>query len=171
MCTDGVDSVVELAKENIKSSVAMSNNDSIEDESGNCGDDITDMYNIGRSKVKARKYLWGDGSLCNELKCLNNGDNKYTHFDIILVSDCVLPKLYPIKPLVEAIDELSSKTTVTYMSYEYRYFPEYDPKEFFINAVKERGFEVRTVPLEEQHPIYSVDDIEIWEVKRISNAS
>jgi hypothetical protein len=197
VCTDGIDSVVELARENIESTVNnlssevetkeygekksiemnMENKNKKETIPTTCNDGI---YEIGQSQIKARKYLWGDGTLVNELKNINydndgNGDNEgdnkvaqhsHNHYDIILVSDCVLPKLYPIEPLVDAIDELAGPDSVAYLSYEYRYYPEYDPKEFFVGLASDKGLEVRTVPLEEQHPIYSVDDIEIWEIRR-----
>lgn len=180
VCTDGIDSVVDLARENVENTIKdlvplkessvtkekMTNNESVvkttcASESESSSDKI---YKIGQSQIKVRKYLWGDGTMLKELKSKND-DNGH-RFDIILVSDCVLPRLYPIQPLVDAIDELSGPRTVTYLSYEYRYYPEYDPKEFFAALARDKGLHVRTIPIEEQHPIYSVDDIEIWEVRR-----
>ena len=49
------------------------------------------------SKIQVRKYWWGDGSFDK------------TTFHVVLVSDCVLPKLYPIAPLVEALDDLMGR--------------------------------------------------------------
>jgi len=136
---------------------------------------------IGACEIRVREYSWGDGSLRTELLSPKEGtDHKGArsasasaakhdtnhHFDIILVSDCVLPKLYPIAPLVDAIDELAGPDTVAYISYEQRYYPEYDPKEYFTNLAEAKGFQLTVVPLEEQHPIYSVEDIEIWELRR-----
>eukprot|EP01031_Cornospumella_fuschlensis_P040678 gene40678-49597_t len=40
-------------------------------------------------------------------------------FDILLISDCVLPKLYPIALLVQAVDQLMGENTVAYFSYEH----------------------------------------------------
>ena len=65
-----------------------------------------------------------------------------------------------------AIQELSSDNTVTLMTYEERYFPDYDPKEYFFNLINERDMEVRVVPIEEQHPVYSVSDILVFEVRK-----
>lgn len=104
--------------------------------------------------ITVREYWWGDGSFHDET------------FDVILVSDCVLPKLYPIAPLVTAIDDLMGTDSIAILSYEHRYFPDYDPRDKFRDLAKERGLTVRVIPLSEQDPVYSVDDIEIWEVQR-----
>jgi predicted nicotinamide N-methyase len=53
-------------------------------------------------------------------------------FDYLIVSDCVLPKLYPISMLVNAIDFLMSDKTISFFSYEHRPFPEYDPRQVII---------------------------------------
>ena len=58
-----------------------------ENLSSNCTD-------ILASKASVSEYWWGSGTL---------GKHCY---DMILVADCILPKLYPIEPLVAAIDEL-----------------------------------------------------------------
>lgn len=103
--------------------------------------------------IDVREYSWGDGSL------------KET-FDVVLVSDCVLPKLYPITPLMAAMNELMGADSVAIVSYEHRYFPDFDPRDNFRGLAKNRGLFVREVPISEQDPVYSVDDIEIWEVRR-----
>lgn len=188
VCTDGVDSVVDLASENVENTIkdlvtvkenSVETEKLIHDSVGkttNMSKSISrdKIYEIGQSQIKVRKYLWGDGTMLEELKFMkdDNGISIDHHrFDIILVSDCVLPRLYPIQPLVDAIDELTGPRTVTYLSYEYRYYPEYDPKEFFVTAAREKGLCVKSVPIEEQHSIYSVDDIEIWEVRRLNTES
>lgn len=86
--------------------------------------------------------------------------------DIILVSDCVLPKLYPIEPLVAAIDRLSGPETVTIMSYEHRYYQAFDPRLKFEELAAARGLVKTKISQSEQHPIFSADDIEIWELRR-----
>mmetsp|Transcript_20596 Transcript_20596/g.25349 ORF Transcript_20596/g.25349 Transcript_20596/m.25349 type:complete len:384 (+) Transcript_20596:44-1195(+) len=180
VCTDGVDSVVGLARENIENAVnELKPNNIIKTQ---IIDSVHDkLYQIGQSHMKIRKYLWGDGTMSKEIKSwkemLKNyrnideydddeEENNNAFYDVILVSDCVLPKLYPIAPLVDAIDELAGPQTVAYISYEYRYYPEYDPKEYFVNLATQKGLIVKTVPLTMQHPIFAVDDIEIWEVRR-----
>ena len=90
--------------------------------------------------------------------------------DIILVSDCVLPKLYPIEPLVAAIDRLSGPETVTIMSYEHRHYQAFDPRRMFEELASARGLFKADIPQAQQHPIFSADDIEIWEVRRGSEA-
>ena len=86
--------------------------------------------------------------------------------DVVLVSDCVLPKLYPIEPLVDAIDRLSGPETVTIMSYEHRHYQAFDPRRRFEELAAARGLVKTDIPQVHQHPIFSADDIEIWEVRR-----
>lgn len=86
--------------------------------------------------------------------------------DVVLVSDCVLPKLYPIEPLVAAIDRLSGPDTVTIMSYEHRHYQAFDPRRKFEELAAARGLVKTDIPQSQQHPIFSADDIEIWEVRR-----
>ncbi|CAN0274141.1 unnamed protein product [Scytosiphon promiscuus] len=86
--------------------------------------------------------------------------------DVVLVSDCVLPKLYPIEPLVDAIDRLSGPDTVTIMSYEHRHYQDFDPRTRFEELAAAKGLVKTVVPQGRQHPIFSADDIEIWEVRR-----
>lgn len=86
--------------------------------------------------------------------------------DIILVSDCVLPKLYPIEPLVDAIDRLSGSDTITIMSYEHRHYQAFDPRRKFEELAAARGLVKTEISQAQQHPIFSADDIEIWEVRR-----
>lgn len=108
------------------------------------------------SHIQVRQYWWGDGSFHK------------TTFHVVLVSDCVLPKLYPIQPLVEALDELMGKDdgSVALLSYEHRYYKEYDPRKKFRELAAKRGLVVNVVPHLEQDPIYSLDDVEIWNVSR-----
>ena len=59
-------------------------------------------------------------------------------------------------------DDISSKTELeTTIKTE-----GYEPGRIFAELIRDRGFDLRIVPMEEQHPFYSVDDIEVWEVRR-----
>ncbi len=110
---------------------------------------------LDSTKIQVSEYWWGTGTLPTEIA------------DIVLVSDCVLPKLYPIAPLVEALDQLLIKPgALAILSYEYRYFPEYDPKEKFIELASAKMLELTVVNIDDQDDIYSADDIEIWHVQR-----
>lgn len=153
ICTDGCEKVVGLSKENITNAGLP--------EGNGC-------YKLGSSLVAASKYWWGDGAILNELHSFKGTG---ASFDIILVSDCVLPKLYPIGPLVDALDECMSTSTIAYCTYEHRYYPEYDPKEFFIKLATKKGLVVRQVQTKDQHPIYSVDDVEVWEIRRCHHST
>jgi predicted nicotinamide N-methyase len=115
---------------------------------------------IGRSEIRVRSYWWGK----NDLAMLEELDQP--HYDFILCSDVVLPKLYPIEPLVKAIAALSGPNTVAYVSYEHRYYNEFDPRERFFELCEESGLEVKVIPHSEYHPSYCVDDIEIWTICR-----
>jgi hypothetical protein len=43
-----------------------------------------------------------------------------SHPDIVLACECIVPRLYPIEPLVAAIADLSGPSTVTFVAYEHR---------------------------------------------------
>lgn len=87
--------------------------------------------------------------------------------DIILISDCILPRLYPIEPLVQAISDLSGPNTTIYISYEHRYYEEYNPKSRFWSLMTEKRFQLRALSPEEYNPLYRANDIEIWEVTQM----
>lgn len=156
-CTDGEDAVVDLALKNVH--FAGKELDSLDGRFNQ----PTNTVQIGSSLIHVSKYRWGDGSIVQNMKRIVSVDEE---FDIIICSDCLLPKLYPIDPLVEALDECLSSKTIAYLTYEHRYYPNYDPKEYFINCCLNKRLNVRTVPLNEQHQIYSVQDIDILEIKR-----
>ena len=140
ICTDGEPPVVQLAKDNLQLVKQQLPNDVI---------------------VDVELYWWGSGPT-------PGGDG---FCDVVLVSDCVLPKLYPIAPLVEAIDQLLSKPkSVAILSYEIRYYPEYDPRVKFRELASSKGLLVEVISIEEQHSVYSTDDIEIWHVRRRSKS-
>lgn len=89
--------------------------------------------------------------------------------DVVLVSDCVLPRLYPIAPLVDAIHQLltmGSPKAVAILSYEHRWYPEYDPRDKFRELAHEKGMTVTVIAAHLQDPVYSTDDIEIWHVQK-----
>ena len=54
--------------------------------------------------------------------------------------------------------------TIALFSYEHRPFPEYDPRQEFKRLAFTYGLQVRVIPLQDHHPIYSCEDIELWEV-------
>mmetsp|Transcript_901 Transcript_901/g.1897 ORF Transcript_901/g.1897 Transcript_901/m.1897 type:complete len:425 (+) Transcript_901:142-1416(+) len=146
-------------------------------EDGN-HDGIYDTMLIDDCPIRAQKYWWGDGTYRNLMS--STEDNGL----IILVADCVLPKLYPIAPLVQAIDEClrehddnnkkgdrrklltGPSSSCAILSYEHRYFPDYDPRIEFRRLASERCLDVFTVPRDAMDPIYSLEDVEIWIVRR-----
>jgi hypothetical protein len=163
VCTDGNDHVVSLAKNNVEM-VCNDVKESLPSET----DASTNATMIGQCEIRVRKFWWGkdDESMIDELSSSSQSEGSRQFYDVILVSDCVLPKLYPIEPLVVAIANLSDPHTVTILSYEHRYYPEFDPRDKFRILCQENGLTVRVVPIEDQDAKYSADDIEIWEVKK-----
>lgn len=154
VCTDGEDSVVQLAMDNCRNAVSTL----IESVKGESSVAQTSPIMVGKCPIVVQKYWWGTQPLPDD-QC-----------EVILVADCVLPKLYPVAPLVQAIDELLrastdvSKERVAILSYEHRYYPDYDPRTKFRELAQERGLVVQTLPAGLLDPVYSVDDIEIWHV-------
>ena len=149
ICTDGEPNVVKLATDNI---------DHIMSEISEAGVDVdrTETRRIRGCPIYVQEYWWGSGTI--------HGGN---YADVIIVADCVLPKLYPIGPLVEAINELlRDPNSLAILSYEYRYYPDFDPATEFRRLCTANGLLVETVSPDEQDPVYSVDDIEIWLVRR-----
>jgi predicted nicotinamide N-methyase len=155
VCTDGEAAVVQLAQVNIRNAARELN------ENNGTHTDCSTLESVIRIRnclVSAEKYWWGTGSIAAM------GD---TQCDVVLVSDCVLPKLYPIAPLVDALDQLLvSPRALAILSYEHRYFAEYDPRDKFRELCHAKGLIVLVIPMDEQDPVYSVDDIEIWHVRR-----
>jgi ribosomal protein L11 methylase PrmA len=135
ICTDGEHSVVQLAKENIynvaleccnKNNIATATSDyddnnrldyqtkftSNVNNSNNKDSNNTDstVHYINQCPIEVQQYWWGTGSI--QSKIIQNQTISHI-FDIILISDCVLPKLYPIEPLIDAIDQLLYLPTST----------------------------------------------------------
>jgi len=98
-------------------------------------------------------------------------NSRHAPFDIVVISDCILPKLYPILPLVLVLEKLLSGSTcngkIPYalISYEHRPYPDYDPRDEFKRLAELHGLYVVNIPMEEHHGDYCCEDIEIWEVR------
>jgi len=165
VCTDGEIKVVQWAEDNFRHACqeieGTSNSGNTDSANGNDGGSGTIFYHINNCKINAQVMWWGrDQILCLEDDC---------PVDVVIVADCVLPKLYPIAPLVAAIDELlKTPSAVALLSYEHRYYPDYDPRDKFRELANERGLEVQVIPSDQYDSIYSVEDIFIWKVYRRS---
>lgn len=136
-----------------------------------CTDGSEDVVSLADKNISDHKYLLGNRTI--QTCCYRWGEDRETlleayrkDVDIILISDCVLPMLFPIAPLVNALDELMGSQTKCYLSYEHRYFAEFHPKQRFISLASAKGLDVHTIPIIKHDKIYSVEDIEIWLVKR-----
>ena len=146
-----------------------------------------DAVYINKCSIEVQQYWWGTGTIHsqvinidekgtgNEIRNdINNSYNILSNcFDVILVSDCVLPKLYPIEPLIEAIHQMlgqqrSEPKPVAIVAYEYRYYAPYDPKQYVLELCAQKQLQLVVIPVTEHDPIYSIpDDIEIWHIYRI----
>jgi predicted nicotinamide N-methyase len=221
VCTDGEMSVVQLAQRNIgrtatewqqplsdepvrHTTIDTPRTDKGRDDFDDDDDDDVDhqvtvttetlpspVTYIGNCSIETQRYWWGTPGMIQSQVMIEQNDDAQYHFDIILVSDCVLPKLYPIAPLVDAIDQLLLpkeydpqqqhhthsvvecseqevhwKFPLAILSYEHRYYPDYDPRTKFCELCQEKQLHVEIIPTNMQDPIYSTDDIEIWHVYR-----
>ena len=140
----------EIVKNNKRSVVKLQNNDRFIH---------TDEYNWGASP----SFLLD--SNCHKLQ-------------MILISDCILPKLYPIDPLVDAIDCLmrygndqkqepviNDTKVITYVSYEHRIWKDFDPMTYFENAIKNKGLHIEVVDEEELDAFYQIPgEVLIWKI-------
>jgi predicted nicotinamide N-methyase len=161
-CTDGESKVVQLAMDNVErvakqlwsSDFGSETPQALPEQSPSRA---SSFLLPNRSIVDVELYWWGSGAVPGgESAC-----------DVVLVSDCVLPKLYPIAPLVEALNQLLHKAqSLAIISYEHRYYPDFDPRDKFRELATIKGLTVHVVSLEEHDAVYSTDDIEIWHVRR-----
>lgn len=167
-CTDGCDPVVDLARQNIHNANLELRNTDQSMGSSIMGKEES-QFDVRGCKIIAKRYLWGDNTLLQELPNDDKGNamnTDTTHIDIILSADCIVPRLYPIKPLIDAIDELSGDNTVSYLSYEQRYYDEYSPSAEFRRLASMRNLKVEMVPSCELNELFPANDIEIWKVTR-----
>ena len=111
---------------------------------------------VASSPIAVRQYYWGSKSsgLASQ------------SFDVVLIADCILPKLYPVQPLVEAIDDLLGPAGLCLVSYEHRTWFKFDPRERFFELCSERGLSVEAVKDSDMDDKYRGEDIVIWEVRR-----
>ncbi|TMW68646.1 hypothetical protein Poli38472_006114 [Pythium oligandrum] len=118
----------------------------------------------GRTNIEVETYDWGASPSARLLT--EDGSSP----DFVVISDCILPKLYPIEPLVEALDRLTGINTTVLISYEHRHYEQFHPKLKFWELLTARGFEIREIDQSLYHPQYYADDIEIWEAHRNSES-
>jgi hypothetical protein len=83
-------------------------------------------------------------------------------FDLVIVCECIVPRIFPMEPLVDTLAELffflgersandgadrsppsSLAGPIALVAYEHRYFHEYDPLVRFTGLLKERGLQLR----------------------------
>lgn len=165
-CTDGCDHVVSLAASNVESAIreleGRTDHLSKTCETIEYKGLMREQFEVNDCKAIVRKYLWGDGSMTKELE----HNKKSQQFDIILCADCIVPMLYPIEPLVDALDELSNEETIAYLSYEKRYYSKFDPAQEFHRLATLKSLQVEVVSEQELDQMYPAFDIEVWKITR-----
>jgi hypothetical protein len=133
---------------------------------------LTYMEDNKRSAIAAFPDIFSDDNLLvREYNWGESTDHLGAPFDIVLVSDCVLPKLYPIEMLVSAVRAVMGETSVAFFSYEHRVYPLFDPRDEFKRLLDKYGMQMVVIPLDEQDPVYSCDDIELWRVTLVSSSA
>ena len=112
-----------------------------------------------QDRVHTFSYDWGKAS--EDIDAL-------APFDTVLVAECIVPRLYPIEPLVKAIAHLAptGSTTEVLVAYEHRHHHEFHPPERFKQLLEAEGFRLMVIPREEQDPEYNLEDIELWRIVR-----
>ncbi|GAB5358637.1 hypothetical protein AAMO2058_000475800 [Amorphochlora amoebiformis] len=114
-------------------------------------------------RVSVHEYNWGESAV-----------SIGAPFDIVLVADCIVPKLYPMTPLVDALLRVSDEKSKIWICYDHRVNSQLDPRVRFRELCEEAGFCFRNVPEEQWHPDFILSDCYIWELrlrgkKRTSN--
>jgi hypothetical protein len=130
---------------------------------------------VPRGSVAVAEYSWGED--CAHLTAPSPPD-------VVLACECIVPRLYPIEPLVaaseswpdysrassadwrsHAVADLSGPDTVTFVAYEHRERA-FSPQQKFAELAAARGLCVRPVAQDHMDPTYRAEDIEIWQVSR-----
>mmetsp|Transcript_9391 Transcript_9391/g.13926 ORF Transcript_9391/g.13926 Transcript_9391/m.13926 type:complete len:291 (-) Transcript_9391:791-1663(-) len=138
-----------------------------------CTDGSEDVVRLAEYNIAQHMHLIVEGNANSDIStcCYRWGESVVLpSADLILVSDCVLPKIFPVAPLVDALDDLMGAKTLCIVSYEHRHFEEYHPRDKFIELAESKGLSVYVVPMVDHDHLYSVEDIEIWQVKRKANS-
>eukprot|EP00466_Bigelowiella_natans_P002904 jgi/Bigna1/86565/estExt_fgenesh1_pg.C_110229 len=118
-----------------------------------------------QKRVSVAEYDWGDKTSSSKLRA---------PFDIILVADCIVPKLYPMQPLVDALLEVSGSDSTILICYDHRVNHVLDPRVKFRELCEDAGFSFKVVPHSQHHPDYVLEECSMWELKlnsRNSNGS
>lgn len=126
---------------------------------------ICNRYSDDRNDIRIKDSVhicafdWSDQNITFPLR----------EFDTVFVSDCILPQLYPIEPLVMAIAKFMKEDGIALISYEARTYPYYDPLLKFKELCVKHGLEIfKNVPLEEMDPVYVSDEVQLLHIKRIN---
>lgn len=99
-----------------------------------------------------------------------SGQEEGEECDVLIASECVLPQLYPLEPLVNTIAKHMTNDNVGLVAYEHRTHPDFDPRLRFEDLLKSKGISLRRIPSDLLDPVYSAEDIEIWELRRTSRS-
>jgi predicted nicotinamide N-methyase len=92
---------------------------------------------------------------------------------LVIASDCVVPQLYHLEPLVAALTELCSANpaTVALLSYEHRHHEHFHPRSQLTSLLQQSGLSLTVVPQQQYDAMYTCDDIEIWAVQLLQKVT
>lgn len=172
ICTDGSKQIVDLAQHNldhINLKFDSISSDTCDEECESPRKTNSDSPTMNPSTIQKQVYVceffWGNEEHKQDI-LQNFTEHRCSYPDIILVSDCLLPKLFSIEPLVGALVDCMGANTTAYLSYEYRFYEQFDPKERFVKLATQSGLFVEEISHDDYHPIYQASDIEIFKVTR-----
>lgn len=118
---------------------------------------------LGGATVEVCELDWAAPGASRAFAALPSGT---ACFDVVLAAECVLPKLYPLEPLVACLGAVVGPSTEALVAVELRTWHEFDPKRRFWDLCAERGLRVDAIPQGDLDPAFVADDLEIWRVRR-----
>jgi predicted nicotinamide N-methyase len=120
-----------------------------------------------QQQCSVREFDWDDPAAFDATQHTSTGPF------LVLASDCVVPQLYPLEPLVAALTALCSANvaTVALLSYEHRHHEHFHPRSQLTSVLQRSGLSLTVVPQQQLDAMYTCDDIEIWEVRALQKAT
>eukprot|EP00667_Euglena_gracilis_P015609 EG_transcript_16236 len=108
----------------------------------------------GRGTVRITEYRWGEP--CPALA---------PPYDLVLASECIVPRLYPIPPLVAALRALTGPASTVLVAYEERLWHEFDAAERFTVLCNSAGLRLTLIPVVDMHPGFVAPGIHLWRLQ------
>jgi len=121
------------------------------------------IYNQSLSNLKCNIYEWDDENNNNN----NDDDDLLDQFDVVFVSDCILPQLYPLEPLIKTTKKFMKDDGIAIFAYEARVYPYFNVMQRFKEICNTLELEMfNHVPLTDCHNIYVSDEVQIFYLRK-----